>query len=64
MFIDEHRLMPYLDAVKKARIARHALEKMAHIHDESRENFLRADAEYQRAYKELAEVAEALAQGA
>jgi len=64
MFIDEDRLKPYLDAVKKARTARHALEKMAHIHDESREKYLRANAEYQRAYKELAEVAEACAQGA
>lgn len=65
MFVDEDRLKPYLDAVKKARTLRNdALKQMANCPDDSADFFLRADAEYQRAYRELAEVAEACAQGA
>jgi hypothetical protein len=64
MFIDEDRLKPYLDAVKKARAVRHALKLISDTHDDALEKYLRADAEYQRAYRELAELAEACAQGA
>lgn len=64
MFIDEDRLKPYLDAVKKARIVRHALSQITDYDDEALAKYLRADAEYQRACRELAEVAEACAQGA
>lgn len=65
MFIDKDRLTPYLDAVKKARAIRNeALKQMTNAHADSRDLFLQADAQYQRAYRELAEVAEACAQGA
>ncbi|BFT64329.1 hypothetical protein PMm318_A50880 [Pseudomonas moorei] len=64
MFIDDDRLKPYLDAVKKARAVRHALRQILDSHDDTLEKYLRANAEYQRAYRELAELAEACAQGA
>ncbi|MDB5994437.1 MAG: hypothetical protein JWP42_1573 [Pseudomonas sp.] len=65
MFIDEDRLKPYLDAVKKARTVRNeALRQLNNFDDDSRDIFLRADAQYRRACKELADVAEAFVQGA
>jgi hypothetical protein len=64
MFIDEDRLKPYVDAVKNARALRHALSQVTNADDDSCALFLRAEAEYRRAYKELADMAEACVQGA
>lgn len=64
MFIDEERLKPYLDAVKQARIARRAVRQVSNSEEEALARYLRADAEYLRACRALAEIAEACVQGA
>lgn len=54
LIMDHESLKPYLDAVKAARVARHAVSRMADSGQALAADLLRADEAYQQACEELA----------